>query len=75
MNSHIGTNKKGGKEERQVKNKIRVGSMVTAKAGEMEYKSRARRSRFLSKETLVYVQSMLGKKIFELVLIMGKIDR
>ena len=64
MNSTVGKNMKEEKKERQGKNKIRVGSIVTAKVGEMEYMERARRSIWLRKETMVCVQSVLGKKSF-----------
>ena len=47
---------------------------MRAKVGGMEYKAWARRSRWMSKETLGCVQSVLGGRFFELVLSMGKIN-
>ena len=64
MNSPVGTNMKEENEERKGKNKIRVGSIVTAKVGEMAYKARVGRSIWLRKETMGCVQSVLGKKSF-----------
>ena len=51
------------KEERQGKNKIRVGSIVTAKVGGIEYKARVWRSIWMRKETLGCVQYVLWNKI------------
>ena len=62
------------KEERRGKNNIRVRSIVTSKVGEMEYKARLRRSIWMRKETLGFVQYVFCKKVFELVLSMGKIN-
>ena len=74
MKSPVGKNMKEEKEERRGNNKIRVGSIVIVKSGEMKYKARVSRSRWLREETLGCFQSVLGKKISELVLSMGKIN-
>ena len=75
MNSPVGKNMKEEKEERRGKNNIRLVSIVTDKFGELDNNKRVVISKWLRKETLVCVQYMLGMKIFELVLSMGKINR
>ena len=55
---------KDEKKESQDKNNTRVGSIVIAKVGKMEFKERSRRSRWLRKKNLGCVQYVLWKKSF-----------
>ena len=50
--------------KKKTKTKIRVGSVVKAKIGELENIARERRSRRTRKEVVGYVQSVVGKKNF-----------
>ena len=49
------------KENNWIKPKIRVGSLVKAKAGKIEENTREGRSRRMRKEVVGGVQSMVGK--------------
>ena len=47
---------------KQTKTKIGVESVVKAKVGELEKITRERRIRRMSKEVMIFVQSVVGKK-------------
>ena len=52
------------KKKNHIKTKIGVGSVVKAKVGEMEEKTREARVRRMNKEVVGYVQDMARKKKF-----------
>ena len=52
------------KENKRIKTKIGVGSLIKAKVGNMEENTREGRSRMTRKEVVGCVQSVMGKKKF-----------
>ena len=64
MGSPVLTIAEGMKEKKHNNMKIRVGSVVKAKAGEMEEKKREGRSRRMRKLVMGCVHAVVGKKRF-----------
>ena len=60
--SPVVTVKEGMEIKKQTKTKIRVGSVVKSKVGELENITREGRSRRMRKEVVGCVQSVVGKK-------------
>ena len=64
MSSPVVNAKEGMEMNKQTKTKIGVGSIVKAKVGELEKITREGRIRRMSKEVVVCVHSVVGKKDF-----------
>ena len=62
MRSHVLTIAEGMEENKRVKTKIGVGSVVKAKVGEMGDNIREGRSRSISKDVVVCAQAVLSNK-------------
>ena len=64
ISSDVVTTMKDMKEVKQINVKIRVGSVVKAKVGYMEKKTRGERIRKMRKLVVVFLHYILGKKNF-----------
>ena len=64
MRSPVVTIAEGMKEEKRIKTKVGVGSVVKAKVGNMEEKIREGRSRRTRRNLVGRVQSVVGKNKF-----------
>ena len=64
MSSSVVTIAEGTKEKKRIKPKIRAESLVNAKVGNTEEKTREGRSRRMRKEMVVCLQAVVGKKKF-----------